>query len=105
PEFTLTIDKDCYFLTMNTFVNVEDDIYAKVNQLLEMEETLLYQKHSLDENTHVIHMEELADDEWLNSVHQAIEMIKHRRVKKIVLACKNRLTFKNDVGIGQVIEK
>jgi len=105
PEFTLTIDKDCYFLTMNTFVNVEDDIYAKVNQLLEMEETLLYQKHSLDENTHVIHKEELAVDEWLNSVHQAIEMIKHRRVNKVVLARELRLTFNNAVSIGQVIEK
>lgn len=106
PEMVFVQNKDRYYVTVNRFVEVQDNVEEMLLAMEEVEQLLFSPVPSAPTmrqkitNKHVI-----APEHWKRTVQQAVDEIKAGRAKKIVLAREMRLTLNQQADITTMLRQ
>lgn len=105
PEFLLTKEKDCFYLTINTYLSPEDDVSEIVTKLNEKETILMMSEAECETNINIESNHEVAPKEWKETIAKAIHKIKTSNIEKIVMARELQLKLYDSVDISSVIAR
>lgn len=104
PQISIVKQKTDYYLTLNTFVNKEDDVEDKVRHLETLKGELLYAPLNVKRHRHCIERkDEVARDEWIEAVKRARDEIRNNDIKKIVMAREMIVTLNNVPDLTSII--
>jgi menaquinone-specific isochorismate synthase len=104
PEMLLTeYESDCY-LTISLFLSSEDAPDQVADVIRKMEYEFLKENPIDSKQTEIIKKEEIETEKWFEAVDKARKEMQENKAEKIVLARELRLTFKDSVNIGNVLE-
>lgn len=104
PAFTLTKNKEDYYLTITTTVGKHDQYQTLAKNMLQREEQLLKYEPKKLNRIEILHEEEIKPSDWLETVRLAREKIRHNQANKIVLAREVRLTFNNEAEMTPILD-
>ncbi|MEW9677069.1 isochorismate synthase [Lentibacillus sp. L22] len=105
PRYTLVQTKQASYVTINTFVTMNDSPRTLAQMLEETEKNLLHYTKPFPDEATLLKREEIAPQQWKEQVRQATEEIKQQHAEKIVLAREMRLTFSKQVEVTPVLDK
>lgn len=105
PKYTFMQDQNNYYLTLNVKVT-QDTVISEMLDLVLNEVKRATRTDQIIENEKkvLVTRDEIEPIQWKKSVQQAKDAIIEGYAKKIVLAREMRLTFENDLIIGDIIE-
>ncbi|WP_010532310.1 isochorismate synthase [Lentibacillus jeotgali] len=103
PEFILTKDEDSCYLTINTRVRENDHSGQLASRIKRMENTLCDDSVYIPGGTGVESTEDIAPEEWKQTVKFATDYIKQSDVDKIVLARELLVKLSDNAQITPVL--
>ncbi|WP_164668288.1 isochorismate synthase [Virgibacillus doumboii] len=105
PKFMLTINREGYFLTTNVQVNQHDHPVQIADGIKKHEEILLSNSNNPSKGARIHSRQEIAPEQWKDTVVRATEEIKQNEADKIVLAREMRLKFTDDATVSTILNK
>lgn len=105
PEMMVTEFMSDYFFTINIFIHKEDCPADIADKIYEQEKAFFFSESFTPEHIEIIQKEEIEPIKWKQTVDDATEVMKKKKVEKIVLARELRLRFNQEVNIPQVLKK
>lgn len=105
PSYLIVCKEDECFLTINRYVMENDNIESIMDEIKEVESTVLTDANGTNIREQKIDFHIEKDPErWKKSVQKAVDTIRVGEAQKIVLARELRLKLSNRVDIGAFIE-
>lgn len=106
PKYLIVYEAEQYYLTINRYVGVDDDINTVIEQIDETKQMMRYTSSDQSAAKQKIN-EQIEKDPigWKKSVKKAVESIQADEAQKIVLARELRLKLNNRVQVGSLVEK
>lgn len=106
PEYIFVHSKDRFYLTVNRYVDVYDELNELNETIRKDEETLLHSNRKLKRTQHqIIEKKEIEPETWKETVKDAVEEIKQVKAKKIVLAREMRIQLNEKAHIPLLLKK
>lgn len=105
PKIVITQQEETY-LTINLAVEAKSNIAKMTEETMQLIDLLLTKEMDFSIQARpVINKHEIEPEEWKESVEHARQAIIEEKAKKIVLAREIRLTFDEQIIVGDVLEK
>lgn len=106
PEYTFVQYKENYYLTINKYVNGNEQLNELYESFQKDENTLLHSDVKKSDVHHqIISKNEIEPNKWKNTVQQAVEEIKQEKAKKIVLAREMRIQLNKKAHIPLLLTR
>lgn len=104
PQYVVIKENTKYYLTINTFVEQDENIMELMNRIEhERDQLFNYRLQVLKTTQSIVKKEEIARDEWIESVIKARDEVRSDRVQKIVMAREMKVYLNDNVNIASVL--
>lgn len=105
PEYLILKNETDYYLTINQYVNPDEDIETTLTEINDLKAVLLENELTINQvNQHVIAKKEIRKQQWLSSVEEAVATIKRNEANKIVLAREIRIKLNESANIALILQ-
>lgn len=105
PKYTFMQHQEEFYMTLNIAITQETNIRSTYQTLIKEVERATGVDHIVENKArNLVSTEEIEPEKWKASVQQAKDAIIKGYAKKIVMAREMRLTFEDDLIIGDIIE-
>lgn len=104
PQFTLVQTEEATFLTINAYVDTNDNANKRAHALRRTANNLLQGVDMLPDEAELKHVEEIDPEQWKEQVLRVTEEINQQKAEKIVLARELRLKLSKPAEISPLLK-